>query len=121
MATLDSKVNFKQRRRSCGETVHPNPLGKFLLDVTTDDSRRDIVAESFDAGIHFGEYIQKDMIAVRVSPDHRPAIVASPSYFKSNPKPKIPRDLLKHGASISDMAPLAFTDGSSRRAKKNSL
>jgi DNA-binding transcriptional LysR family regulator len=66
------------------------------LDVTTDDSRRDIVAENFDAGIHFGEYIQKDMIAVRVSPDHRPAIVGSPAYFDARPWPKVPRDLLQH-------------------------
>src|SRR3954464_7611324 len=62
-----------------------------VLDVTTDDSRMDIVAGGFDAGIHFGEYIAKDMIAVRVSPDHRPAIVGSPGYFKSRPKPKSPR------------------------------
>ena len=67
-----------------------------VLDVTTDDSRRDIVAEGFDAGIHFGEYIAKDMIAVRVSPDHRPAIVGSPAYFESHAKPKTPRDLLQH-------------------------
>jgi DNA-binding transcriptional LysR family regulator len=67
-----------------------------ILDVTTDDSRRDIVAEGFDAGIHFGEYIQKDMIAVRVSPDHRPAIVGSPSYLEARPQPKLPRDLLQH-------------------------
>lgn len=67
-----------------------------VLDVTTDDSRRDIVAEGFDAGIHFGEYIQKDMIAVRVSADHRPAIVGSPLYLKSHPRPKEPRDLLQH-------------------------
>ena len=67
-----------------------------LLDVTTDDSRMDIVAGGFDAGIHFGEYIEKDMIAVRVSPDHRPAIVGSPAYFESHPKPKSPRDLLQH-------------------------
>jgi DNA-binding transcriptional LysR family regulator len=46
---------------------------RIVLDVTTDNSRRDIVADGFDAGIHFGEYIEKDMIAVRVSPDHRPA------------------------------------------------
>ena len=39
-----------------------------MLDVTTNDSRMDIVAAGFDAGIHFGEYIEKDMIAVRVSP-----------------------------------------------------
>lgn len=67
-----------------------------VLDVTTDDSRRDIVSDGFDAGIHFGEYIEKDMIAVRVSPDQRPAIVGSPGYFRSHPKPKEPRDLLQH-------------------------
>ena len=54
-----------------------------MLDVTTDDSRMDIVAAGFDAGIHFGEYIEKDMIAVRESQDHRPAIVGSPEYFKN--------------------------------------
>jgi DNA-binding transcriptional LysR family regulator len=67
-----------------------------VLEVTTDDSRRDIVADGFDAGVHFGEYIEKDMIAVRVSPDQRPAIVGSPGYFRSHPKPKEPRDLLQH-------------------------
>jgi DNA-binding transcriptional LysR family regulator len=69
---------------------------EILLDVTTDDSRIDIVAGGFDAGIHFGEYIEKDMIAVRVSPDQRPAIVGSPAYFESRPKPKSPRDLVGH-------------------------
>lgn len=67
-----------------------------VLDITTDDSRLDIVAGGFDAGIHFGEYIEKDMIAVRVSPDVRPAIVGSPGYLRSHPKPKLPRDLLRH-------------------------
>src|SRR4051794_15295701 len=67
-----------------------------VLDITADDSRLDIVAGGFDAGIHFGEYIQKDMIAVRVSEDHRAAIVGAPSYFKEYPKPKTPHDLLKH-------------------------
>lgn len=69
---------------------------EILLDVTTDDSRMDIVAGGFDAGIHFGEFIEKDMIAVRVSPDQRPAIVGSPAYFESHPKPKSPRDLIRH-------------------------
>lgn len=67
-----------------------------VLDITTDDSRRDIVADGFDAGMHFGEYIQKDMIAVRVSHDYRPAIVAAPEYLQSRTKPKLPRDLLQH-------------------------
>jgi DNA-binding transcriptional LysR family regulator len=67
-----------------------------VLDITTDDTRLDIVAGGFDAGIHFGEYIQKDMIAVRVSKDHRAAIVGAPAYFKGHQKPKTPHDLLKH-------------------------
>jgi DNA-binding transcriptional LysR family regulator len=85
------------------ESVLAPKLGQFareypdiLLDVTTDDSRMDIVAGGFDAGIHLGEYIAKDMIAVRVSPDHQPVIIGSPSYFESHPKPRLPRDLLQH-------------------------
>jgi DNA-binding transcriptional LysR family regulator len=77
-----------------GEFVRDYP--DIVLDVTTDDSRMDIVAGGFDAGIHFGEYIEKDMIAVRVSPDLRPIIVGSPRYLKSRTKPKSPRDLIHH-------------------------
>jgi DNA-binding transcriptional LysR family regulator len=69
---------------------------KVVLDVTTDDSPLDLVAGRFDAGIHLGEFIERDMIAVRVSRDHRPAIVGSPRYFESHPKPKSPRDLPRH-------------------------
>ena len=89
--------------RFAADTVLAPKLGEFarkypeiVLDVTTNDSRMDIVAAGFDAGIHFGEYIEKDMIAVRVSPDHRAAIVGSPGYFESHGKPKSPRDLLRH-------------------------
>ncbi len=89
--------------RLAASTVLAPKLGQFarnypdvVLDVTTDDSRMDIVAEGFDAGIHFGEYIEKDMIAVRVSPDLRPVIVGSPGYVKSYGKPKSPRDLIRH-------------------------
>jgi DNA-binding transcriptional LysR family regulator len=85
------------------KTVLAGTIGRFVrdypditLEVTTDDSRMDIVAGGFDAGIHFGEYIEKDMIAVRVSPDQRPAIVGSPSYFESHAKPRSPRDLIRH-------------------------
>jgi DNA-binding transcriptional LysR family regulator len=67
-----------------------------VLDITADDTHLDIVAGGYDAGIQFGEYIQKDMIAVRVSKDHRAAIAGSPAYFKTHPKPKAPRDLLSH-------------------------
>jgi len=77
-----------------GQFAHDYP--DIVLDVTANDSRIDIVAAGYDAGIHFGEFIEKDMIAVRVSPDHRPAIVGSPRYFESHPKPKTPHDLLNH-------------------------
>lgn len=67
-----------------------------VLDVTTDSRPIDIVAARFDAGIEIGEFIQRDMIAVRVSPDQRAAIVASPAYFEAHPKPRRPPDLLQH-------------------------
>jgi len=89
--------------RLAGTMVLGPKLAKFtrdypdvVLDITADDSRLDIVAGGFDAGIHFGEYIQKDMIAVLVSNDHRAAIVGSPEYFGAHPKPKTPHDLLRH-------------------------
>jgi DNA-binding transcriptional LysR family regulator len=66
------------------------------LEITSDDSLVDLVAGRFDAGIHLGEFIARDMIAVRVSKDIRAAIVGAPSYFKSHPKPKSPRDLTRH-------------------------
>src|SRR5438132_2120341 len=85
-------------------TVLAPKLGRFardypevVLDVTTDESRVDLVAERFDAGIHLGEFIERDMITFRVSKDHRPAIVGSPRYFESHPKPASPRDLPSHG------------------------
>jgi len=68
-----------------------------VLDITTeDDSRRDLIAARFDAGIHLGEFLQRDMVAVKVSAEQRAAIVAAPSYFDSHPKPKTPRDLTAH-------------------------
>lgn len=68
-----------------------------VLDITTeDDSRRDLVAGRFDAGIHLGEFVQRDMVAVKVTREQRAAIVAAPSYFDSHPRPKAPRDLTAH-------------------------
>lgn len=67
-----------------------------VLDVSTDETRLDLVASGFDAGVQYGEFIQRDMVAVRVSPDHRPAIVGAPAYFAEHPKPSAPHDLLQH-------------------------
>jgi DNA-binding transcriptional LysR family regulator len=89
--------------RHAAKTVLSHKLGQFAreypdveLDVTTDDSRVDLVAAGYDAGIQFGEFIAQDMVAVRVSPDFRPAVVGSPAYFTSHPAPASPRDLLQH-------------------------
>ncbi len=56
----------------------------------------DIVAERFDAGVRNGEQVAKDMIAVRIGPDMRMAVVGAPSYFKTRPEPKKPQDLIGH-------------------------
>jgi DNA-binding transcriptional LysR family regulator len=89
--------------RLAAKTVVAPKLGQFArdypdveLDITTDDSRIDLVAAGFDAGIQFGEFIAQDMVAVRVSPDLTPAIVGAPAYFESHAKPASPRDLLQH-------------------------
>lgn len=89
--------------RLAAKTVLAPKLGAFVrkypdvvLDVTTDDSHVDLVAAGYDAGIQFGEYIAHDMVAVRVSPDVRPAIVGAPDYFASHGRPESPHDLLRH-------------------------
>jgi DNA-binding transcriptional LysR family regulator len=68
-----------------------------VLDLTTtEESRLDLVRAGFDAGIHLGEFIERDMVAVRVSKDQRAAIVGAPSYFASRPRPRSPHDLTAH-------------------------
>jgi len=68
-----------------------------LLDVTVAGTGRlDLVGSGFDAGIHLGEFIERDMIAVRVSRDQRAAIVGAPAYFSAHPVPRTPRDLTQH-------------------------
>jgi DNA-binding transcriptional LysR family regulator len=66
------------------------------LEVIVDYGLRDIVAERYDAGVRSGEQIAKDMIAVRIGPDLRMAVVGAPSYFANRSRPKIPQDLTAH-------------------------
>ena len=56
----------------------------------------DIIAERFDAGVRLGEQVAKDMVAVRIGPDLRMAVVGAPSYFASRPMPRTPQDLTQH-------------------------
>jgi len=78
-------------------------LGKLLRDypdikveIITDYGLTDIVTERYDAGVRSGEQVAKDMIAVRIGPDMRMAVVGAPSYFKTRPEPKKPQDLTGH-------------------------
>ena len=58
--------------------------------------KADIAPERHDAGVRLGEQVGKDMIAVRIGPDMRMAVVAAPSYFKTRRRPKTPEDLTSH-------------------------
>jgi len=78
-------------------------LAKFLaryrdikVEVISDAGLTDIVAQRFDAGVRIGEQVAKDMIAVRIGPDLRMAVVGTPSYFKRQAEPKKPQDLINH-------------------------
>lgn len=66
------------------------------IELVTDEGLTDIVRERFDAGVRVGEYVEKDMIAVRVGPEIRQAIVGSPEYFGKHAKPQRPADLTSH-------------------------
>lgn len=78
-------------------------LGRFhkaypdvVLDIVIDDGLSDIVGGGFDAGIRVGERLEKDMIAVRLTPDVELLAVASPEYLKRRGKPETPADLHEH-------------------------
>ena len=66
------------------------------VEMIVDFGLRDIVAEGYDAGVRGGEQVAKDMIAVRIGPDLRMAVVGAPSYFSNRPEPKKPQDLIGH-------------------------
>jgi DNA-binding transcriptional LysR family regulator len=66
------------------------------LEIVSDYGLTDIVAQRFDAGVRDGEQVARDMIAVRIGPDARMAVVGAPSYFRSRPEPKKPSQLVEH-------------------------
>ncbi|MEZ0167623.1 LysR family transcriptional regulator [Microvirga sp. TS319] len=67
---------------------------KVELDI--DNGLTDIVAERYDAGVRLGEHLAQDMIAVRIGPELRMAVVGAPSYFAGHPRPTKPQDLVDH-------------------------
>lgn len=66
------------------------------IEVTVDYGLTDIVAEGYDAGVRLGEQVAKDMVAIRIGPDIRMAVVGSPTYFERHPIPQAPQDLTAH-------------------------
>jgi DNA-binding transcriptional LysR family regulator len=66
------------------------------LEISTDYRMIDIVEQRFDAGVRLGEHLAKDMIAVRIGPDVRMAVVGAPDYFARRPVPGKPQDLTHH-------------------------
>ncbi len=85
------------------DTIIWPKLTKFLrqypdvkIEITIDYGLTDIVAQRFDAGVRAGEQVAKDMIAVRIGPDMRMAVVGAPSYFRKRSEPTKPQDLIGH-------------------------
>ncbi|UGA46104.1 LysR family transcriptional regulator [Bradyrhizobium quebecense] len=66
------------------------------VEIIVDYGLTDIVAEGYDAGVRLGEQVAKDMIAVRIGPDLRMAVVASRAYFQKHSIPETPQDLTAH-------------------------
>ncbi|HEX5606591.1 MAG TPA: LysR family transcriptional regulator [Candidatus Binatia bacterium] len=85
------------------DTILWPKLAKFLreypdikVEIIIDNGLTDIVAQRYDAGVRSGEQVAKDMIAVRIGPDMRMAVVGAPSYFAQRSQPKKPQDLNDH-------------------------
>jgi DNA-binding transcriptional LysR family regulator len=66
------------------------------IELSVDEGLTDIVAGNFDAGGRLGESVERDMIAVRIGPEIRSAVVGSPAYCASRPRPSTPHDLAQH-------------------------
>lgn len=66
------------------------------LDITADDGESTLVGGRFDAGVHVGQRVARDMQAVRVSAPSRLIAIASPGYLERHPAPRMPEDLHAH-------------------------
>jgi DNA-binding transcriptional LysR family regulator len=105
VTSLDSRPvgNIKITASDYGASLLWPKLSQLMLDypeinveVSINNRLVDIVADRFDAGLRLGDQIAKDMVAVRVTPDLRMMVVASPSYFEARALPRTPQDLTAH-------------------------
>jgi len=95
-------IRINAAEHSLRTALWPRP-DRFLADypdikieVSQENALTDIVAQRYDAGVRLGEQVAKDMIAVRIGPDWRMAVVGAPSYFAARKAPRTPRDLTGH-------------------------
>jgi DNA-binding transcriptional LysR family regulator len=77
-------------------TAFARAYPEIVLEVTLSNDPVDLVAGQYDAGVQLGEFIQRDIIAVRVTQEMRLAVVGSPKYFESHSIPRQPQDLKNH-------------------------
>lgn len=66
------------------------------VELIADSALVDIVAEGFDAGVRFGESLQRDMVAVPLGPPQRFIVVGAPKYLAIHGRPLSPHDLHRH-------------------------
>ncbi|MBB4200485.1 LysR family transcriptional regulator [Rhodoblastus sphagnicola] len=67
-----------------------------MVEISIDGRLTDLVAERYDAGVRLGERVEKDMVAIKIGPELRMAVVGSPDYFARRPKPVTPHELTQH-------------------------
>jgi DNA-binding transcriptional LysR family regulator len=111
-AALESTNEFRKKPAGVLRITAPPPAAdlflasavpRFLrqypevgLEISFDEALTDIVAARFDAGIRFGERVERDMIAIRITGELPEVVVGSPAYFAQHGKPEVPADLLSH-------------------------
>ena len=89
------------------------------LDVAVIKMPADIVSEGYDAGIRFGEQIDRDMLTMCVMGKARFLVVAAPDYLTRHPRPRTPRDLRHHDASAIGYRTAQFSDGILKRTVRS--
>ena len=101
-ATPSGTVRLTLPRTAYHAILRPRLAGfmashpKVVVELSIDSHLVDIVRDGFDGGIRFGDLVQQDMIAIRVGPDMRTALFASPAYLARRGRPATPRDLSAH-------------------------
>jgi DNA-binding transcriptional LysR family regulator len=66
------------------------------VEIDVNDASIDLSTAQFDAGIRIEEFVERDMVAVRLTPDFRWVVVGSPAYFAARGRPRLPKDLMQH-------------------------